>query len=107
MEKLILMDGNSLASRAFYALPLLNNKHGIFTNAVYGFTQILLKVIEEEKPDKILVAFDAGKVTFRHTEYTEYKGKRLRTPSELSGQFPMLKELLDVFNIRYFEKGKL
>ena len=104
MEKLILMDGNSLASRAFYALPLLNNKHGIFTNAVYGFTQILLKVIEEEKPDKILVAFDAGKVTFRHTEYTEYKGKRLRTPSELSGQFPMLKELLDVFNIRYFEK---
>ncbi len=104
MGKLILVDGNSLANRAFYALPLLNNKQGIFTNAVYGFTQILLKILEEEKPDKILVAFDAGKQTFRHTDYTEYKGKRLRTPSELSGQFPMLKELLDAFNIRYYEQ---
>ncbi|GBF11790.1 DNA polymerase I [Tepidibacillus sp. HK-1] len=103
MGKLVLIDGNSIANRAFYALPLLSNRQGIYTNAVYGFTQILLKILDEIKPEYILVAFDAGKVTFRHADFKEYKGKRLQTPSELSGQFPMLRELLEAFQIPYFE----
>ncbi len=103
MKKLVLIDGNSIANRAFYALPLLTNKQGIFTNAVYGFTQIVLKIIEDVKPDYLLVAFDAGKITFRHADFKEYKGKRMKTPSELSGQFPMMRELLDAFHMRYFE----
>ncbi|MFV9511178.1 DNA polymerase I [Tepidibacillus sp. LV47] len=103
MEKFVLIDGNSIANRTFYALPLLSNKQGLYTNAVYGFTQILLKILEEIKPDYLLVAFDAGKVTFRHTDFKEYKGKRMKTPSELSEQFPMIRELLDAFHLQYFE----
>jgi DNA polymerase-1 len=103
MDKLILVDGNSIANRAFYALPLLNNAQGLHTNAVYGFTTMLLKLIEEEKPTHFLVAFDAGKVTFRHKEYKDYKGGRAKTPPELSEQFPLIKELLDAFSIRRFE----
>jgi len=103
MKKLVLIDGNSIGNRAFYALPLLTTKQGLYTNAVYGFTQILLKIIEEVKPDYLLVAFDAGKITFRHTDFKEYKGKRMKTPSELSGQFPMMRQLLDAFQLRYFE----
>ncbi|TCS83564.1 DNA polymerase I [Tepidibacillus fermentans] len=103
MKKLVLIDGNSISNRAFYALPLLSNKQGLFTNAVYGFTQILLKILEEMKPDYFLVAFDAGKVTFRHSDFKEYKGKRMKTPSELSGQFPMIRELLDAFHLQHFE----
>ena len=74
-KKLVLLDGNSLLYRAFYALPLLHNEKGVYTNAVYGFSNILLRIIEKEKPTHILVAFDAGKTTFRHSEYKEYKGK--------------------------------
>lgn len=103
MNKLILIDGNSIANRAFYALPLLNNEKGTYTNAVYGFTTILLRILEDEKPTHLLVAFDAGKVTFRHTDYKEYKGKRQKTPSELSEQFPLLRQLLDSFSIKYYE----
>ena len=103
MDKLILIDGNSIANRAFYALPLLNNSQGLHTNAVYGFTTMLLKLIEEEKPTHFLVAFDAGKVSFRHKEYKEYKGTRDKTPAELSEQFPLIKEMLEAFNIRHFE----
>lgn len=103
MKKLVLIDGNSIAYRAFYALPLLENKQGLYTNSVYGFTQILIKIINDNKPDYILVAFDAGKNTFRHKEYKEYKGKRMKTPQELSGQFPMIKKLLDAYNIKYFD----
>lgn len=103
MEKLILIDGNSIANRAFYALPLLNNSQGLHTNAVYGFTTMLLKLIEEEKPTHFLVAFDAGKVTFRHKDYKDYKGGRAKTPPELSEQFPLIKELLEAFAIRQFE----
>lgn len=103
MGKFVLIDGNSIANRAFYALPLLTNKQGVYTNAVYGFTQILFKIIEEIQPEYLLVAFDAGKITFRHTDYKEYKGKRLKTPSELSSQFPMIRELLDAVHIKYFE----
>ncbi|MGD9677556.1 MAG: DNA polymerase I [Vulcanibacillus sp.] len=103
MKRLVLVDGNSIANRAFYALPLLTNGQGLYTNSVYGFTQILLKIQKDIKPDYILVAFDAGKSTFRHSIYKEYKGKRLKTPNELSGQFPMIKELLNTFGISHFE----
>jgi len=103
MDKLILIDGNSIANRAFYALPLLNNSKGLHTNAAYGFTTMLMKLLEEEKPTHFLVAFDAGKVTFRHTDYKEYKGKRAKTPPELSEQFPVIKELLAAFGVAQFE----
>lgn len=103
MSKLILIDGNSIANRAFYALPLLTNSSGLHTNAVYGFTTMLLKLIEEQQPTHFMVAFDAGKVTFRHKDYKEYKGGRAKTPPELSEQFPLLKELLQAFGITQFE----
>lgn len=102
-KKVVLIDGNSIAFRAFFALPLLTNSSGLYTNAAYGFAMMLLKVLEEEKPTHMLVAFDAGKTTFRHQEYQEYKGKREKTPSELSGQIPLIKEILDSFQIRYHE----
>ncbi|GIP33734.1 DNA polymerase I [Paenibacillus sp. J2TS4] len=103
MSKLILIDGNSIANRAFYALPLLSNSSGLHTNAVYGFTTMLLKLIEEQKPTHFMVAFDAGKITFRHKDYKEYKGGRAKTPPELSEQFPLLKDLLQAFGISQFE----
>lgn len=103
LDKLILIDGNSIASRAFYALPLLSNSGGLHTNAVFGFTTMLLKLIEEEKPTHFLVAFDAGKVTFRHADYKEYKGGRAKTPPELSEQFPLIRELVQSFGIPQFE----
>ncbi|MBS4216874.1 DNA polymerase I [Bacillus sp. FJAT-49711] len=102
-KKLMLIDGNSIAYRAFFALPLLNNDKGIHTNAVYGFTTMLMKVLEEEKPTHILVAFDAGKTTFRHSTFKEYKGGRQKTPPELSEQFPFLRELLDAYGIKRYE----
>ncbi len=102
-KKLIVIDGNSIANRAFYALPMLNNAQGLPTNAVYGFTTMLLRLIDEEQPSHILVAFDAGKANFRHAEYKEYKGHRDKTPSELSQQFPLLRRLLDAFSIKHYE----
>ncbi|WP_028783426.1 DNA polymerase I [Thalassobacillus devorans] len=102
-DKLVLIDGNSIAYRAFFALPLLNNDKGVYTNAVYGFTTMLLRILEEDKPNHILVAFDAGKTTFRHKTYEEYKGGRQKTPPELSEQFPVLKELLDTFQIPHYQ----
>jgi DNA polymerase I len=102
-KKLVLIDGNSIAYRAFFALPLLNNNKGVHTNAVYGFTMILMKILEEEKPTHILVAFDAGKTTFRHKTFSEYKGGRQKTPPELSEQFPFIRELLDAYGISRFE----
>lgn len=102
-QKIVLIDGNSIAYRAFFALPLLNNDKGIFTNAVYGFTMILMKVLEDENPSHILVAFDAGKTTFRHQTFSEYKGGREKTPHELSEQFPFIREVLDAFNIPRYE----
>ncbi|MEB3100511.1 DNA polymerase I [Ferviditalea candida] len=103
MEKIILVDGNSIANRAFYALPMLSNSQGMHTNAVYGFTMMLLRIIEEEKPTHFMVAFDAGKITFRHQDFKEYKGGRMKTPPELSEQFPMMKELLQAFRIFQYE----
>ncbi|HEU5139600.1 MAG TPA: DNA polymerase I [Bacillales bacterium] len=103
LEKLILIDGNSIAFRAFFALPLLSNEKGIYTNAVYGFTQMLLKILEDEKPSQMLVAFDAGKTTFRHKTFKEYKGGRQKTPPELSEQLPYIHELLDAMGIAHYE----
>ncbi|WP_210468618.1 DNA polymerase I [Sporosarcina sp. 6E9] len=102
-KKIILIDGNSLAYRAFFALPLLTNDHGIHTNAVYGFTMMLQNILQEEKPTHILVAWDAGKTTFRHKTFGEYKGGRQKTPSELSEQFPYIRNLLDAYNIKQYE----
>lgn len=103
MNKLILIDGNSIIYRAFFAMPPLNNSSGLHTNAVYGFTNMFLRLVQEEKPSHILVAFDAGKQTFRHETYQEYKGGRDKTPSELSEQFPLLKQLLESFGVSWFE----
>lgn len=105
MEKLILIDGNSIIYRAFFAMPPLTNSKGLHTNAVYGFTNMLLRLIQEEKPSHILVAFDAGKETFRHEGYKDYKGGREKTPHELSEQFPLMRELLESFGIAWFESA--
>src|SRR5699024_2172488 len=102
-EKLVLIDGNSIIYRAFYALPLLNNDKGVYTNAVYGFTTMLLCILEEEQPTHMLVAYDAGKTTFRHKTYGDYKERRQKTPPELSEQFPLTKELLEAFQISHYE----
>lgn len=103
VDKLILIDGNSLSFRAFYALPLLKNKAGIHTNAVYGFARLLEKIIKEEQPTHFLVAFDAGKTTFRHETYQDYKGGRQKTPPELSEQFPYIRQLIDAYQIQRYE----
>lgn len=102
-NKLVLIDGNSILYRAFFALPLLNNDKGVYTNAVYGFTTMLLKILEDEQPTHVLVAFDAGKTTFRHETYKEYKGGRQKTPPELSEQFPLVKQLLDASSIKHYQ----
>ncbi|MRX71762.1 DNA polymerase I [Bacillus lacus] len=102
-KKLVLIDGNSIAYRAFFALPLLNNDKGVHTNAIYGFTMILMRILEDENPTHMLVAFDAGKTTFRHKTYSEYKGGRQKTPPELSEQFPFIRELLDAYKVSRYE----
>ncbi|GAB2722687.1 DNA polymerase I [Paenibacillus thermoaerophilus] len=103
MRKLVVIDGNSVAYRAFFALPALSNSSGLHTGAVYGMTTMLLRLIEEEKPTHFLAAFDAGKVTFRHSQYGEYKGGRQKTPPELSEQFPVIRNLIEAMGIRQFE----
>ncbi|ANU12739.1 DNA polymerase I [Planococcus halocryophilus] len=102
-KKILLLDGNSLAYRAFFALPLLTNENGIHTNAVYGFTMMLQKILGEEQPTHMIVAFDAGKTTFRHKTFSEYKGGRQKTPPELSEQFPYLRKLIDAYGIKRYE----
>ncbi|MDM5190267.1 DNA polymerase I [Bacillus sp. DX4.1] len=102
-KKVVLVDGNNIAYRAFFALPLLNNDKGIHTNAIYGFTMMLMRILEEEKPTHMLVAFDAGKTTFRHKTFSDYKGGRQKTPPELSEQFPFIRELLDAFHVPRYE----
>lgn len=102
-EKLIVLDGNSLIHRAFHALPLFTTAKGEFTNGVYGFTRMLLKIIREEKPNYLAVAFDIGKVTFRHAKFQEYKGTRKATPNELKPQFIIVKDLLQAMKIPFFQ----
>lgn len=98
-KKLMIIDGSSLLHRAFYALPLLNTKKGLYTNGVYGFLTMLYKVMEEFNPNYICVAFDRKGPTIRHKTYDQYKGTRQQTPSELSQQFPLIREILDYMNI--------
>lgn len=102
-EKIAIIDGNSLMNRAFYALPPLTNSNGMHTNAVYGFTTMLFKIINDEKPDYIVAAFDRKAPTFRHKEFAEYKAGRKKTPPELSEQFPVIKDVLNAFNIGVYE----
>lgn len=98
-KKLMIIDGSSLFFRAFYALPLLKNDKGFYTNAVYGFLTMFFKARKEIRPDYIAIAFDRKAPTFRHVEYEEYKGNRRETPSELLQQFPLLIEILDLLGI--------
>lgn len=102
-DKFIIIDGNSLVHRAFYALPQLTNSQGFVTNAIFGFYKMLAKVIEDEKPTYLAVAFDQGKKVFRHQDYPDYKGTRKGTPEDLKPQFPVLKDLLKAMNIAVFE----
>ena len=104
MDKFVIIDGNSLINRAFYALPQLANSEGVISNAVFGFTTILVKIINEIKPKYIGVAFDYGKKTFRNEMFADYKGTRKPTPPELKSQFPILKELLLRMGIKYVEQ---
>lgn len=104
MDKtLVIIDGNSIVNRAFYALPDLTNKQGLHTNAIYGFTTMLFKIIENYKPTHISVAFDKKAPTFRHLEYKEYKAGRKKMPDELREQIEPLKNLLDAFKINRLE----
>lgn len=104
MKDLVIIDGNSLVNRAFYALPLLATSTGKIYNAVYGFCNILIKLITEDKPDFIVVAFDAAKKTFRNEMFKEYKGTRKGMPEELAVQMPVLKDVLKKMNIKTVEK---
>ena len=100
---LIIIDGNSIINRAFYALPDMSNDSGLKTNAIYGFTRMMFKIIEDYKPTHISVAFDKKAPTFRHKEYSDYKAGRKKMPDELAQQLNPLKELLDKFNINRLE----
>ena len=102
-KRLIIIDGNSIINRAFYALPDMTNSEGLHTNAVYGFTRMLFKIIDDYKPTHISVAFDMKAPTFRQKEFSEYKAGRKKMPNELGQQLQPLKELLDTFNIHRME----
>ena len=106
-DKLLLIDGNSVAFRAFFAmyqqLDKFKNAEGLHTNAIYAFKNMLDVVLKQEAPTKVLVAFDAGKVTFRTGMYKEYKGGRDKTPVELSEQLPYIREMLNDLGIKSYE----
>lgn len=102
-EKFIVIDGNSLMHRAYYALPPLTNSKGMHTNVIYGFVNMLNKLIEEFKPSHIGIAFDRKAPTFRHTEYAEYKAGRQKMPEEMAEQIPVLKEVIAAMNIKQIE----
>lgn len=106
MEKIILVDGNNLLFRSYYATAytgnMMKNSKGFPTNALFGFTNMINKIIDEEKPTRMIVAFDKGK-TFRHEKYDFYKGGRSETPDELKAQFPIAKEMLGYMGIKYYE----
>ncbi|GAA2744209.1 DNA polymerase I [Terrabacter aerolatus] len=105
MSRLLLLDGHSLAYRAFFALPAENfsTTTGQHTNAVYGFTSMLINMLRDEEPTHVVVAFDKARQSFRTEEYADYKAGRARTPDEFQGQIPLVKEILDALRIRYVE----
>ena len=103
--KLLVIDGNSIVNRAFYGIKLLSTKNGEYTNAIYGFLYIILKLKEACQPDAVAVAFDLHAPTFRHKMYDAYKAGRHAMPDELRSQMPVLKELLHSLGIKTLEKG--
>lgn len=105
MSKLLLIDGHSILNRAFYGVPDLTNSAGLHTNAVYGFLNMLFKVMEEEKPDYLLIAFDLKEKTFRHKMFEAYKGTRKPMPVELHQQVPVIKQVLAAMNITIVTKA--
>lgn len=104
-EKLVLIDGHSILNRAFFGIPDLTNSEGLHTNAVYGFLNIMFKILEEEQPNYLTVAFDVSEPTFRHKMYDAYKGTRKPMASELKEQVPLMKEMLKAMGITVIEKG--
>lgn len=104
-EKLVLIDGHSILNRAFFGIPDLTNSEGLHTNAVYGFLNIMFKILEEEKPNYLTVAFDVSQPTFRHEMFAEYKGTRKPMASELKEQVPLMKEMLCAMGVTIIEKG--
>ncbi len=104
MKKLIILDGNALIYRAFYALPPLKNKQGKLTNAVYGFISIVFRFIQELNPDYLIATFDLEGPTFRNLEFKEYKAKRVKAPQDLYDQIPMVKKVVKSLNIPIYEK---
>lgn len=107
MSKIVLIDGHSILNRAFYGLPDLTNAEGLHTNAVYGFLNIMFKILEEEKPEYLTVAFDVHAPTFRHEMYSEYKGTRKPMAEELREQVPLMKEVLHAMGVRTIEQAGL
>lgn len=103
-KKLLLFDGHSIANRAFYGVPLLTNKNGQYTNAIFGFLNMMLSIIEKEKPDYLGVTFDLSAPTFRHQFSEEYKGNRKGMPEELRAQIPLLKQVLGAMHIQIISK---
>lgn len=106
-RKLVLIDGHSILNRAFYGVPDLTNGKGLHTNAVYGFLNIMFKILEEEQPDYLTVAFDVHAPTFRHEIYRDYKGTRKPMPQELHEQVPVMKQMLEAMGICIMEKAGL
>lgn len=106
-SKVVLIDGHSILNRAFYGVPDLTNAQGVHTNAVYGFLNIMFKILEEETPDYLAVAFDVHAPTFRHEIYKEYKGTRKPMPDELRQQVPIMKQMLQAMNICIMEQAGL
>ena len=104
--RLLLLDGHSLAYRAFFALPVENfsTTTGQHTNAVYGFTSMLINVLRDEQPTHVAVAFDVSRQTFRLAEYAEYKASATRRPTEFSSQLPLIEEVLDALRIPFLKK---
>ena len=107
MSKIVLFDGHSILNRAFFGLPDLTNAEGLHTNAVYGFLNIMFKILEEEKPDYLTVAFDVHAPTFRHEMYSEYKGTRKPMADELRQQVPLMKDVLHSMGVKTIEKEGL
>ncbi|WP_347713803.1 DNA polymerase I [uncultured Parvimonas sp.] len=103
MKKILLIDGSSLIFRAFYAIKNLTTKDGVFVNGVYGFLNMYYKALDLTNPTHVFVAFDKGSKTFRHTEYSDYKGTRDKAPNEITYQFGILKDLLSSMNVNYLE----
>jgi len=104
MKRLFLIDGHGLAYRAFFAIKTLSTSTGISTNAVYGFTNMLLKLIKEEKPQYLAVVFDSKTPTFRHKKFPDYKAQRQKMPDEMQDQLPLIMDVITAFNIPIFSK---